>query len=73
MLRCVMQLTPDSIFEAAVQLPEDERLELVSRLMDTLPPEPELLSLDDPNLLEELDRRAADDSGAIPWSELKKE
>jgi putative addiction module component (TIGR02574 family) len=68
-----MQLTTDTIYPAAVQLSEGERMELVTRLMDTFPPEPELLSLDDPNLLEELDRRAADDSGAIPWSELKNE
>jgi putative addiction module component (TIGR02574 family) len=68
-----MQLTTDGIFRAALALPESERLELVSRLMDTLPPEPDLLSLDDPSLFDELDRRAADDSGAIPWSELKKE
>lgn len=68
-----MQVSADSIFEAAVKLPENERLELVTRLMDTLPAEPDLLSLDDPNLIEELDRRAAVDSGAIPWSELKKE
>jgi putative addiction module component (TIGR02574 family) len=68
-----MQLSSDSIFEAALQLPESERLELVTRLMDTLPPEPDLLSVDDPNLLAELDRRAADDSGSIPWAELKKE
>jgi putative addiction module component (TIGR02574 family) len=67
-----MQLNADSIFEAAVKLPEGERMELVSRLMDTLPDAPNLLSVDDPNFLEELDRRAADDSGSIPWSELKK-
>jgi putative addiction module component (TIGR02574 family) len=68
-----MQLTPDNIFEAAVKLPENERLDLVTRLMDTLPAEVNLLSLDDPNLVEELDRRAADDSGAVPWSQLKGE
>jgi hypothetical protein len=68
-----MQLSTDSIFEAASQLPEPARLELVSRLMDTLPGPPDLLSLDDPNLLEELDRRANDDAGSIPWSELKNE
>jgi hypothetical protein len=66
-----MQLTPDSIFEAAINLPEGDRLDLAHRLLDTLPPEPDLLSPDDPNLIEELDRRAADDSGSIPWSELK--
>lgn len=68
-----MQLTADSLFEAASKLPEGARLELVSRLMDTLPGPPNLLSLDDPNLIEELDRRAADDSGTVPWSELKNE
>ncbi len=68
-----MELTADNIFEAAVKLPENERFELVTRLMETLPAEPDLLSLDDPNLIEELDRRAADDSGAIAWSELKNE
>jgi hypothetical protein len=68
-----MQFNADSIFEAAAKLPEGERMELVSRLMDTLPDAPNLLCVDDPNFIEELDRRAADDSGSIPWSELKKE
>ncbi len=67
-----MQLNTDSIFEAAAQLPEGARMELVSRLMNTLSGPPSLLSLDDPNLLEELDRRAADDSGSVSWDELKK-
>ena len=67
-----MQPTADTIFEAAVKLPEGERMELVSRLMDTLPDAPNLLCVDDANFIEELDRRAADDSGSISWSELKK-
>ena len=67
-----MQFTADTIFQAAVQLPEGARLELISRLMDTLPGPPGLVSLDDPNLLEVLDRRAAYDSGSIPWDELRK-
>ena len=68
-----MQLTADSIFEAASKLPEGARLELVSRLMNTLPGPPDLLSLHGPNLIEELDRRAADDSDSVPWSVLKNE
>jgi hypothetical protein len=68
-----MQLSNESIFEAALQLPENLRLELVTRLMDTLPSPPDLLSMDDPKLIEELDRRAADDSDSIPWSVLKNE
>jgi hypothetical protein len=66
-----MQLSADSIFEAAVKLSEGERMELVSRLMDTLPDAPNLLCVDDPNFIEELDRRAADNSGSIPWSEIR--
>jgi hypothetical protein len=68
-----MQLTTETIFEAALKLSECERLELVNRLMDTLPGPPNLLCVDDPGFLEELDRRAADDSSSIPWSVLKNE
>jgi len=66
-----MQLTPDALYEAALQLPEGERLDLAVRLMDTVPPG--MLSEDDVDFLAELDRRAADDSDSIPWSELKNE
>ena len=68
-----MQLSPETIFEAAMSLPENERLDLAARLLDTVPAELDLLSLDDPNLIKELDRRAADDAGAIAWFELKNE
>jgi hypothetical protein len=66
-----MQLTPDAILEAAMNLPEGERLDLAVRLLDTVPPG--IMSIDDPGLIAELDRRSADDSGAIPWSDLKNE
>lgn len=49
------------------EMPEEDEID------DTIPPELDLLSLDDPNLIEELDRRVADDAGLIPWSELKNE
>lgn len=68
-----MQLTPEAIYEAAMSLPENERLDLAARLLDTVPAELDLLSIDDPDLIDQLDRRAADDSGAVPWSELKNE
>jgi len=68
-----MQPTTDSIYEAALKLSEQERFDLATRLMDTLPDELGLLSMDDPNLIEKLDQRAADDSATIPWSELRKE
>jgi len=66
-----MAADTDAIFDAAMNLPEPERLVLVTRLMDTLPPDEEGLSMDDPELLEELDRRWNDGSKRIPWSELR--
>ena len=68
-----MQSDPDTILSAALSLPENERLTLVSRLLDSLPPEDLTVSLDDPRLVEELDRRFADNSGAVPWATLKAE
>jgi len=66
-------MTPDSdaIYEAAMNLPEQDRLVLVTRLMDTLPAEDEGLSMDDPGLMEELDRRWAENGKGVAWSELR--
>ena len=64
-----MQLTPESIYEAALTLPDAERLELATRLMDTVPPE--IMSIDDPEFIAELDRRFNDGSPTIPWSEIR--
>ena len=64
-----MQLNPDTIFEAALSLPDHERLELASRLLDTVPAS--IMSADDPDLVEVLDRRFNDGSPTIPWSEIR--
>ena len=64
-----MQLAPDAIFEAAMKLPENERLDLASRLLDASPPD--VMSTDDPEFIAELDRRFNDDSPTIPWSEIR--
>lgn len=64
----------DAIYVEAMKLPEDERLTLVSRLMETMPADDgSALSLDDPSLIEELDRRFADREGSIAWSDLRAE
>lgn len=68
-----MQSDPQAILDAALRLPENERLVIVSRLLETLPPEDVTISLDDTRLAEELDRRFADSEGAVPWSDLKAE
>jgi putative addiction module component (TIGR02574 family) len=68
-----MQLSSDALFEAALLLPEGERLELVSRIMETIPLEDVTMSIDDPGLKDELDRRFNDGSELIPWSEIRAE
>jgi putative addiction module component (TIGR02574 family) len=66
-----MQLTIDEIFAAAMSLDEDERMELVDRLIDTLPPPAGIMSVDDPGFHDELLRRSNDRSEAIPWTEMR--
>jgi len=66
-------MEPNAILEAAMMLPEDERLALVFRLMDSLPSEDITMSVDDPAIQTELDRRYADRDGGIPWFELRAE
>jgi hypothetical protein len=68
-----MPLPSEAVFEAALALPENERLALVSRLLETTPAEDSALSLDDDSLVEELDRRFADRAGSIEWSDLRAE
>jgi hypothetical protein len=68
-----MQPDTDAIFAAALELPEDQRLALVARLLQTVPDEPAGLSIDDPDLVEELKRRSADLDGATPWSQVRSE
>jgi hypothetical protein len=64
---------PEAIFEAALKLPERERLTLVARLLQTMPTDDPSLSLDDPSLEEELERRWADREGSVEWSALRAE
>lgn len=60
------------LLEEAMQLPEDEREELASRLLDSIEPPPGV-SIED---REEIERRAAEArSGApgIAWEDLKRD
>jgi hypothetical protein len=68
-----MQSTAEVILEAALKLPENERLAVVSRLLETLPADVPCLSLDDPSFEEELERRFNDREGSMSWSELRDE
>ena len=64
-----MQMTPDHILAAALSLPDNERLDLAARLLDTVPPD--ILSTDDPAFIAELNDRFSDGSPTIPWSEIR--
>ena len=68
-----MQTDPQAILDAAMQLPDTDRLTLVSRLMESLPPEGITISLDDPELAAELNRRFAQSDEGVGWSQLKAE
>jgi hypothetical protein len=68
-----MQSSADHLFAAAMQLPDIDRAKLAFQLLESLPEDVELVTLDDPEFLTELDNRFADQSGAIPWSQLRNE
>ena len=68
-----MASTPDEIIDAALKLPESDRLLIASRLLDTLPGDYPGMSADDEGFLEELERRASDSGTTIPVSELWKQ
>ena len=63
----------DALFEAALKLSDDERLALVSRLLETMPPDDAGISVDDPGFNEELERRGTETAGEVAWSALRAE
>jgi len=68
-----MSSDPQAILAAALHLSQEDRLALVSQLLESLPAETQTLSADAPDLIAELDRRFTDPDGAVPWSELQAE
>jgi len=68
-----MNKSTDGLFDAAMNLPEADRISLIGRLLETMPETDIGLSLDDGNLFEELDSRFADSGGSVAWSDLRAE
>jgi hypothetical protein len=65
--------TPDEIIDAALKLPESDRWQIASRILDTLSGKVPGVFEEDEAFLEELKRRAQDDGPMIPVSELWKQ
>ena len=66
-------LSRDDLFDAVLRLPEEDRISIVSQLLETLPADAPGWRDDDPNLLAELDRRSGDWDGAVTWEQLRDE
>ena len=65
-----MATSPHEIIDAALKLPESDRLLIAVRLLETLPDDYPGLSDDDAGFLDELERRAGDTEQTIPLNEL---
>lgn len=59
------------LFDAALHLPEDQRYELVARLLEVIPEQLPGLSLCDEDLIAELNCRASGREGAVDWRKLR--
>jgi len=68
-----MSVTADEIVTAAIQLPESDRLAIVSRLLETMGEEDILQSVDDADFIAEMRGRRGDPTGAVEWSQLRDE
>jgi putative addiction module component (TIGR02574 family) len=66
----------ESILQAALKLSEEERAKLADALLESLPPEEDLVEVSEEVLFTELERRRTelekDPSAALPWSEVKR-
>ena len=68
-----MNISREQVLQAALQLPDEERLQLAGDLLCSVPPGAEVWSIDDPEFLEELDRRCQDGTPSVPWSQMRAE
>jgi hypothetical protein len=69
----IVASSANDIIDAALKLPESDRLLIATRLLETLPDDQPGLSEDDPGFMDELERRASDKEPTIPVSDLWKQ
>lgn len=70
--RMPMPSTREEILDAALGLPESDRLAIAVRLMETLPDDQPGLA-GDSDLAAELERRSGDLEGSVDWVDLRNE
>jgi hypothetical protein len=68
-----MASSPNEIIDAALKLPESDRLLIATRLLETLPDDHPGLSEEESGFIDELERRASDTDPTIPVSDLWKQ
>ena len=68
-----MSSTLAEIVSAAIQLSEQDRLAIVSQLLETMGDDEHLPDIDDDDFIEEIQRRQNDPADAVPWSQLRDE
>ena len=68
-----MPATSTEIVSAAIQLPEADRLAIVSQLLESMGDQEHLPDIDDDGFIEEMQRRRNDAADSISWSQLRDE
>lgn len=61
------------ILKNALMLPEQDRIQLASELIESVAGPPPGLAVDDPGFVAELERRMADGSQPIAWEEVRRQ
>lgn len=61
----------EDVLKSAMALSETDRLLLATELLETVSEDEAGWSLDDPEFLDELERRANDGSPGVPWEAVK--
>ena len=65
-----MSMSAAEILAVAMELDEEDRIMIADALMDSMPCPPGIMSIHDPDFIEELERRANDGSAGIPAKEV---
>jgi hypothetical protein len=66
-----MSTTREEILRTAMELSESDRLLLATELRDTVSDDSSGWSIDDPDLLQELQTRMNDGRPAVSWNDVK--